>query len=424
MGVPVPTALAAIWGNQGEINLEPLQAGEEDPTPDTNLKYPSIRLDPTTITTASPNNPEPTRKDQLSQAQQLQSPDSSFTATLNEDVKHPDFHQSMTCLRTESESGAIDAQNTPEVGKAHLPQPGQIQSRSPQALSFTPALDGTVDIPNFHSSSTATIQIDHNPQVQQQNSVATNESTPAAHTEQWTDLSVWEYDLDTPSAQEADGVCSSDGFVPRHPGHLMDAVRAAAVGMPTHPHSLLTPCTEYLPEIADNSDFRSITCLCTPTNLRVVEQLHEHILAPLSKPLDQVLALACNGVTVCEGYLLCPICQCNTSSMLSCVLIMQLVFRCYASSLQPPSHGRSRGLSESSIDGADSNSVKIGSFEVDERHRVRVVEAIVRAEMERGRGVLERLERALESVASSGMTEAIGGVVRAIWEEAGPTDKG
>ncbi|KAI9864379.1 MAG: hypothetical protein M1813_003299 [Trichoglossum hirsutum] len=239
-------------------------------------------------------------------------------------------------------------------------------------------------------------------------------------------MSVWEYDLDTPSAQEAGGICSSDGYASHHhPGHVVEVVQATTMEIPTHSHSLLMPCTEYSPDTADNGDFRSITCLCTPTNLRVIEQLHECSLSPLSKPLDQILALACNGVTVCEGYLLCATCQRNSSSMLSCVLIMQLAFRCYASSLQPPSsHCRSRGLSESSVDGADSGSVRIGRFEVDERHRVRVVEAIVGAEMERGRGVLERLERALGSAAGRGMAEAIGGVVKAIREDAGRTDRG
>jgi hypothetical protein len=73
----------------------------------------------------------------------------------------------------------------------------------------------------------------------------------------------------------------------------------------------------------------------------------------------------------------------------------------------------SRGLSVSSS-GAN-GIVRIGNFEIDENHWQRVIQAIICAEVERGREVLERLE---EMGGGGGVrcevVEAVRGVVRAM----------
>lgn len=158
-------------------------------------------------------------------------------------------------------------------------------------------------------------------------------------------------------------------------------------------------------------------CLCDPLSLGIISELYTLQLS--YSPLDTALLLARRGLSTVSSYLACPSCLNHLSSspslFLACVLILQQVFTCY---LTLRIHG-TRMLSALSKQDDPSHRVAIGDFEVEgEESCHALLDAIVRAEMEKGKGVIGGLEQWMEKV-GDGKDKMVGVLLQSLREEIG-----
>lgn len=158
-------------------------------------------------------------------------------------------------------------------------------------------------------------------------------------------------------------------------------------------------------------------CLCDPLSLGIISELYTLQLS--YSPLDTALLLARRGLSTVSSYLACPSClnhlTSSSSLFLACVLILQQVFTCY---LTLRMHG-TRMLAALSKQEDPSHKVAIGDFEVEgEESCHALLDAIVRAEMERGKGVVGGLERSMEKV-GDGRDKMVGVLLQSLREEIG-----
>jgi len=159
-------------------------------------------------------------------------------------------------------------------------------------------------------------------------------------------------------------------------------------------------------------------CLCDPLSLGIISELHNLQLS--FSPLDTALILARRGLSTVSSYLSCPSCLSHLSNspslFLACVLILQQVFTCY---LTVRLQG-TKMLTETKDKEQGHSSVSIGEFEVEgEEGCSGVLDAIVKAEMEKGRGIIGGLENCVEKVGVPGKDRVAGVLLRALREEIG-----
>ncbi|QDS70405.1 hypothetical protein FKW77_009396 [Venturia effusa] len=159
------------------------------------------------------------------------------------------------------------------------------------------------------------------------------------------------------------------------------------------------------------------SCLCDPLSLGIISELYT--LQVSYSPLDTALLLARRGLSTVSSYLACPACFHHLSSspslFLACVLILQQVFTCY---LTLRMHG-TRMLSTLSKQEDPSHRVAIGDFEVEgEESCHALLDAIVRAEMEKGKGVIGGLEQWMKKV-GDGKDKMVGVLLQSLREEIG-----
>ena len=142
-------------------------------------------------------------------------------------------------------------------------------------------------------------------------------------------------------------------------------------------------------------------CLCDPLSLGIISELQTFQLS--LSPLDTALLLARRGLSIVSSYITCPWCINHLSSspslFLACVLILQQVFTCYMTlRLQGARMLTSLCQSRKRADSSQA-AVCIGDFEVDGEESCNVLlDAIIRAEMERGKSVISNLEEWAEKV--------------------------
>ncbi|TID16020.1 Copper amine oxidase 1 [Venturia nashicola] len=158
-------------------------------------------------------------------------------------------------------------------------------------------------------------------------------------------------------------------------------------------------------------------CLCDPLSLGIISELYTLQLSYL--PLDTALLLARRGLSTVSSYLACPSCLNHLSSspslFLACVLILQQVFTCY---LTLRMHG-TRMLATLSKQDDTCHRVAIGDFEVEgEESCHALLDAIVRAEMEKGKGVIGGLEQWMEKV-GDGKDKMVSVLLQSLREEIG-----
>ncbi|KAE9975515.1 hypothetical protein BLS_002569 [Venturia inaequalis] len=156
-------------------------------------------------------------------------------------------------------------------------------------------------------------------------------------------------------------------------------------------------------------------CLCDPLSLGIISELYTLQLS--YSPLDTALLLARRGLSTVTSYLACPSCLNHLSSspslFLACVLILQQVFTCY---LTLRMHGTSMLAALSKHDDP-SHRVAIGDFEVEgEESCHALLDAIVRAEMEKGKGVIGGLEQWMDKV-GDGKDKMVGLLLQSLKEE-------
>jgi hypothetical protein len=164
-----------------------------------------------------------------------------------------------------------------------------------------------------------------------------------------------------------------------------------------------------------------LPCLCDPLSLGIISELHT--LQISFSPLDTALLLARRGLTTVSSYLSCPSCLNHLgnspSLFLACVLILQQVFACYITlrvqgTKMLNSVAKHEGINEGLYTG-----VSIGEFEVEGEESCNVLlDAIVRAEMERGKGVIGGLEQWAEKV-GDGKEKMAGLLLQSLREEIG-----
>jgi hypothetical protein len=160
-------------------------------------------------------------------------------------------------------------------------------------------------------------------------------------------------------------------------------------------------------------------CLCDPLSLGIISELYTLQLS--YSPLDTALLIARRGLTTVSSYLACPSCLHHLSSspslFLACVLILQQVFTCY---LTLRIHG-TRMLSAFSKheDQGELSRVTIGDFEVEGEESCNVLlDTIVRAEMEKGKGVIGGLEQWMGKI-GDGKDKMVGVLLQSLKEEIG-----
>jgi hypothetical protein len=170
---------------------------------------------------------------------------------------------------------------------------------------------------------------------------------------------------------------------------------------------------------SQGAHLESFGCLCDPLSLGIISELHNLQLS--FSPLDTALILARRGLSTVSSYLSCPSCLSRLSNspslFLACVLILQQVFACYITvRLQG-----TKLLIESEMEKKKGHSaVSIGDFEVEGEESCNgVLDAIVKAEMEKGRGIIGGLENCIEKVGSHGKDRVAGVLLRALREEIG-----
>jgi hypothetical protein len=184
-----------------------------------------------------------------------------------------------------------------------------------------------------------------------------------------------------------------------------------SVEKPERTLSMLTP-------IALRPQQESFGCLCDPLSLGIISELHNLQLS--FSPLDTALILARRGLTTVSSYLSCPSCLSHLSNspslFLACVLILQQVFACY---LTVRLQG-TKMLTEVKEKEEGHSSVSIGDFEVEGEEGCNgVLDAIVKAEMEKGRGIIGGLENCVEKAGAPGKERVAGVLLRALREEIG-----
>jgi hypothetical protein len=140
-----------------------------------------------------------------------------------------------------------------------------------------------------------------------------------------------------------------------------------------------------------------LPCLCDPTALGIISELQ--FLQTSRSPLDTALLLARRGFSTVSSCLSCATCLSSSRSLFyACVLIIQQVFTCYGTV-------RSQGTKMLGFNSPPKeapllqrSTVSIGEFEVEGEESCNgVLDAIIKAEMERGKGVLGGLERWAET---------------------------
>jgi hypothetical protein len=165
---------------------------------------------------------------------------------------------------------------------------------------------------------------------------------------------------------------------------------------------------------------QSPPCLCDPLSLGIISELYTLQLS--YSPLDTALLLARRGLSTVSAYLACPSCLHHLSSspslFLACVLILQQVFTCYIT-LRLHGARMLSTLSKPEEHGGPCHRVAIGDFEVEGEESCNVLlDAIVRAEMEKGKGVIGGLEQWMEKV-GDGKDKMVGVLLQSLREEIG-----
>jgi hypothetical protein len=165
---------------------------------------------------------------------------------------------------------------------------------------------------------------------------------------------------------------------------------------------------------------QSPPCLCDPLSLGIISELYT--LQISYSPLDTALLLARRGLSTVSSYLACPSCLQHLSSspslFLACVLILQQVFTCYIT-LRLHGARMLSTLSKPKEHGGPCHRVAIGDFEVEGEESCNVLlDAIVRAEMEKGKGVIGGLEQWMEKV-GDGKDKMVGVLLQSLREEIG-----
>jgi hypothetical protein len=161
------------------------------------------------------------------------------------------------------------------------------------------------------------------------------------------------------------------------------------------------------------------SCMCDPLGLGIISELHT--LQLNLSPLDTALLLARRGLSTVSSYLTCPLCSSQISTspslFLACVLILQQVFACYITlRMQGTRMLASRKRANSPLAGA---TICIGDFEVEGDESCNaLLDAIVRSEIERGKGVIGTLEQWADRV-GEGKERMAGVLLQSLREEIG-----
>jgi hypothetical protein len=164
-----------------------------------------------------------------------------------------------------------------------------------------------------------------------------------------------------------------------------------------------------------------LPCLCDPLSLGIISELHT--LQISFSPLDTALLLARRGLTTVSSYLSCPSCLNHLgnspSLFLACVLILQQVFACYITLRVQGTKSLTSAIKNEGRNDGHYTGVSIGEFEVEGEESCNVLlDAIVRAEMERGKGVIGGLEQWAEKV-GEGKEKMAGILLQSLREEIG-----
>ena len=171
--------------------------------------------------------------------------------------------------------------------------------------------------------------------------------------------------------------------------------------------------------LPDLPDRKAQSCSCDPLGLGIISELHR--LQIHLSPLDTALLLARRGLSTVSSYLTCPACSSHFSNspslFLACVLILQQVFACYITlRMQGTRMLASRKRADSPLAGA---SICIGDFEVEGDESCNaLLDAIVRSEIERGKGVIGTLEQWADR-ACDGKERMAGILLQSLREEIG-----
>jgi hypothetical protein len=193
-------------------------------------------------------------------------------------------------------------------------------------------------------------------------------------------------------------------------------------------HDIHPPSTQTQPSqgrILDDVSFADASfmqlsprlCFCDPTALSIISELQ--FLQTALSPLDTALLLARRGFSTVSSCLSCPSCLSSSRSLFyACILIMQQVFTCYGT-VRVQSSKMLNFTAAQEHQKPLHSVVSIGDFEVEGEEGCHgVLDAIVKAEMERGRGVIGGLERwAQES--GDGNQKTAGLLLRTLREEIG-----
>jgi hypothetical protein len=161
----------------------------------------------------------------------------------------------------------------------------------------------------------------------------------------------------------------------------------------------------------------SLPCLCDPMALNIISELQ--FLQTSLSPLDTALILARRGFSTVSSSLSCPSCLSSSRSLFyACILIIQQVFTCYGTvKIQGPKMLGNTATQDQSK--PQNSTFSIGDFEVEDEEGCNgILDAIVKAEMERGKGVLGGLERWVEN-SGTGSPKAATLLLRTLREEIG-----
>lgn len=131
------------------------------------------------------------------------------------------------------------------------------------------------------------------------------------------------------------------------------------------------------------------SCPCNPRALDIISELQA--LQKQDSALDVALRLAQQGLKVVSSYLACPICLAPTPSsspiLLACIVILKQAFACYLST-------RCTGNGPFCL-------VSMGCLSIgDDDSRARIIRAVVRQEIERGKSILNALQASLQGISS------------------------
>ena len=190
--------------------------------------------------------------------------------------------------------------------------------------------------------------------------------------------------------------------------HALPTEQTVPVAIHTNaeePHSLQ-------PTYMDSS--QRLPCLCNPQALNIIAEL-QHLQKSMSA-LDAALIGARRGFSIVSSCLSCSTCLATSRSLFyACVLIIQQAFTCYGAV-------RTQGsklLSPQMHSTPQRSVVSIGDFEIeDEEGCNSILDAIVRAEMERAKGILGGLEQWVER-STNGSPKSTSLLLRTLKEEIG-----